>query len=131
MRDAYLEITLNNIGNAPALKVKVFLQDKLIITGRSHIPQGDRSHIPQGDKMVVLCLEGGEALAHEGAGSVGGKEKRLKRLAGLVDSYPLRVTWDDLLEQQFEATLLFSLKVDSEGQMVLEILEEPKLRKIR
>ena len=131
MRDAYLEITLNNIGNAPALKVKVFLQDKLIITGRSHIPPGDRSHIPPGDKMVVLCLEGGEDLAQEGAGTVGGKEKRLKRLAGLVGSYPLRVTWDDLLEQQFEATLIFSLKVDSEAQMVLEILEEPKLRKIR
>ena len=70
-------------------------------------------------------------LAQEGAGTVGGKEKRLKRLAGLVGSYPLRVTWDDLLEQQFEATLIFSLKVDSEAQMVLEILEEPKLRKIR
>lgn len=125
-KEYYLEVTLNNIGNAPALKVKVFLQDELIITSRSHIPQGD--------KVVFRCLEPGggaprlEPLTPMGI-DVG--EEFLKRIAGLVGQYLLVVTWDDLLEQHFEAKLLFSLQVDSEGRMSSKILEEPKLREVK
>lgn len=124
-REYYLEITLNNIGNAPVLKTEVFLQDKLIIHARSHIPQGD--------KVVFRCLEPGGGLPRrEPLTPVGidREEEFLKRIAALVGQYPMVVRWYDLLDQHFEATLLFSLQV-REGLMSLEILEEPKLRVVK
>lgn len=128
-QEDFAELTLNNIGNAPAINVKVFLQDDLIYADPSYFTA-------QGEGAVLRCLDLPSPVEQTALGAIGRvvNEGFLKRLASLEGKYQLVVNWDDLLEQHFEARLLFNLWVDSSsefnikhGIMSLTYLEGPKL----
>lgn len=112
--------TLYNIGNAPALKVNVRIQNELIMLF-GFISPGDK-------KEGGWRPDGFPSRPITASGSGDYDKESLKRIAGLVGPYLLVVTWEDLMEQHFEARLLFSLGVNSLGLVSLSKLEGPTLK---
>lgn len=112
--------TLYNIGNAPALKVNVRIQNEIIMLF-GFISPGDK-------KEGGWRPDGFPSRPITASGSGDYDKESLKRIAGLVGPYLLVVTWEDLMEQHFEARLLFSLGVNYLGLVSISILEGPTLK---